>query len=128
MMKHEEKRRCGGFTLIELMIVMAILAVLAAIAVPVFSDILENSKVKADEATVAAVGTALEVYATEEGGYPAMSGDGEASYDALIQTLKTTGYLKELGLRDEDRNNYKPQSKKMKFTYNGTIVQCVPKE
>ena len=48
----EEK---GGFTLAELLIVVAIIAVLVAIAIPVFTSALHNSKAAADEANCRAV-------------------------------------------------------------------------
>lgn len=45
------KNKKKGFTLIELIIVIAIIAILAAVAVPKFGQIQRNSKIKADIAT-----------------------------------------------------------------------------
>jgi type IV pilus assembly protein PilA len=42
------KKKKKGFTLIELIIVLAIMAIIAAIAIPNFTAIRDNSKVKAD--------------------------------------------------------------------------------
>lgn len=51
-----------GFTLVELIVVIAILAILGAIAVPKFTSTLAGSKAKADEATAKVLQSAALVY------------------------------------------------------------------
>lgn len=46
------KKKKKGFTLMELIIVLAIMAIIAAIAIPNFTSIRENAKVKADKQSV----------------------------------------------------------------------------
>ena len=59
----EKKRNNKGFTLAELLIVVAIIAVLVAIAIPIFTNQLEKSKEATDVANIrdyyAEISTAL---------------------------------------------------------------------
>jgi prepilin-type N-terminal cleavage/methylation domain-containing protein len=59
-----------AFTLIELLIVVAIIAILAAIAVPNFLEAQVRSKVSRTRADMRTVATALEAYRTDANGYP----------------------------------------------------------
>lgn len=59
-----------AFTLIELLIVVAIIAILAAIAVPNFLEAQTRSKVSRVAADTRTVATALEAYAVDNNKYP----------------------------------------------------------
>lgn len=53
------KKKKKGFTLIELIIVLAIIAIISAIAIPNFGKMQRNAKAKADIATAKNIATAV---------------------------------------------------------------------
>lgn len=62
--------KSSAFTLIELLIVVAIIGILAAIAVPNFLNAQIKAKVARVQGDLRAMKTAIEMYRLDEGGYP----------------------------------------------------------
>lgn len=66
-MKWSRRRRTGGFTLVEMLIVVAVIAVLVAVSIPMVNASLEKARVAADQANErAAKAAALSNYLMEE--------------------------------------------------------------
>ncbi|HBB9210906.1 type II secretion system protein [Clostridium sp. UBA3061] len=55
MIKRANNKKKKGFTLIELIIVLAVMAIIALIAIPNFAAVRNNSKVKADKQSCATI-------------------------------------------------------------------------
>lgn len=60
-----KKRNKKGFTLVELVVVIAILGILAALAVPKLIGTRDTAKIKADEATLKTIQSAWNIYLAE---------------------------------------------------------------
>ena len=80
--------RHAAFTLIELLIVVAIIAILAAIAVPNFLEAQTRAKVSRAQADLRTVATALESYAIDYNNYPTMLEPGFNHFLPQLNDLK----------------------------------------
>ena len=62
------KKKKKGFTLLELLVVLAILAILIAIAIPVYKNQKEKAAITAHNANVRVLETAVESYSQDHDG------------------------------------------------------------
>ena len=62
-----DKKLVAGFTLIELMIVVLIVAILAAVAVPIYRGRIDTAKWSEGKAMAGTVASAIRAYAAEKG-------------------------------------------------------------
>ena len=90
------KKKKAGFTLIELMIVIAIIAILAAILVPNFLKARAQGQLTACKSNCKNIATALEMYSSDNGGRYPSSGSFETrltggNYLKLIPTCPAAG-------------------------------------
>ena len=82
----KENKKRAGFTLVELMVVIIIVGVLAAAAVPIYSAFVKKARVSEAKASIGTIRAAEEVYWAENAEYLALTtvGSGDA---ALKNTL-----------------------------------------
>src|SRR5690349_12491526 len=73
-------RRAGGFTLLELMVVVVIIGVLAALIAPAVLERAEQAKVTAARTDVSNLMNALKLYRLDNGRYPT----SEQGLDSLV--------------------------------------------
>ena len=83
-------KRNRGFTLMELLIVVAIIAVMAAIAIPVLNGRLHKAKVAADMANVRAYYAELQTQYITTGEYIEIGGDLHENAQRFITFLDGT--------------------------------------
>jgi general secretion pathway protein G len=76
--EHEQKTSRAGFTLIEVLLVVAILGILATVVVVNFSGKQKGAMIKATRASIGAICTAIDMYEVDVGHYP-------QSLQALVQ-------------------------------------------
>jgi general secretion pathway protein G len=69
-MEAKERRREHGFTLVEIVIVVMIIGLLAALVAPRFFGRYEMAKLKASKAQIEFFGTALDAFRLDTGRYP----------------------------------------------------------
>ena len=78
------KKMQKGFTLIELMIVVAIIAILAAIAIPAYQDYVIRTQVSEGAVLADGAKTAISEYYTNKGVFPTSNGSAGLATAASI--------------------------------------------
>jgi general secretion pathway protein G len=103
-------RRSRGFTLIEIIVVITIMAIMAALIVPRVVGRTDDARVAAARQDIATLMNALKLYRLDNGRYPTSEQGLRAlvekpSADPIPQNWKTGGYLDAPSVRKDPWNN-----------------------
>ncbi|SFV36986.1 type II secretion system major pseudopilin GspG [Hyphomicrobium facile] len=87
---YDDAKDDSGFTLLELLVVLGIIALLATVAAPQVLGYLGKARTGTSKAQISAISTALELYALDMGTYPSQ----QAGLNALVQAPPRAGAWK----------------------------------
>ena len=122
----------SGFTLVELLVVMLILGLLAAIAIPAFFNQRNKAKDASAKEAARTAETAMETYATDNGGV--YNSQAAAATVASLKNIESTLNGANLGVSNLGQKNYTVtvtsttgNAFSITRNANGTIVlSCTP--
>lgn len=94
-------KKFAGFTLIEVMVVVVILGILAAVIVPKIMSRPEQARIVKAKQDIAAIESALDLYKLDNGTYPTTDQGLQAlvtqpTSDPIPRNYKSDGYLQKL--------------------------------
>ncbi|WP_045369823.1 pilin [Vibrio campbellii] len=89
-MKTNKQKKQQGFTLIELMIVVAVIGVLAAIAIPQYQNYVKKSEAAAGLATLRSLTTNIDTFIADTGSFPT---DTDAATLGAALDMNTLGTI-----------------------------------
>lgn len=90
--RHPSGRR--GFTLIELVVVIGIIVLIAAIIFPVISNARKRALYTIDISNLRQIGLAIRMYQQDYGGFPTLSDSALAVFECAYELLPYTGSSK----------------------------------
>ncbi|MPQ43718.1 type II secretion system protein [Clostridium tarantellae] len=117
MNKKVNKRKKFGFTLIELVISLAIMAVIALIAIPNFNSIKENSKIKADRQSAESIKRTVQLLIVDDTLKLGSTGETELYYNASLKTFDKNSDLVGLDELKEALSHVNPPATKKDAEY-----------
>ena len=79
-----------GFTLIELAVVLAIIAILAAILTPMVTGYLDQARVARAQADARTIADAVKLYQRDTGRWPVYASAGDFSSNTILQPILKT--------------------------------------
>ena len=107
-----------GFTLIELMIVVAIIGILAAVAIPAYQDYVVRAQISESVSLVAGSKTPLSEYFNDKGYWPAAASEvlsnRAGKYVSVITLAGATGSTGTISVEARDRKSTRLNSSHVK--------------
>jgi general secretion pathway protein G len=116
-----------SFTLVELLIVIVIIGILAAVAMPQFGDASQDAKLAALDQNLATVRSAIELYHYQHGSYPGTAAKHQAALAEAQKNHASTAdaFTKQLTLYSDAAGNTSGE-KSSSYPYGPYLKRQLP--